>query len=391
MKIGILGSGPSALYSALYILERHPEAEIEIFEKEEKLGKKFRATGNGRGNLLPVELDPSAYNDFAFMEALIKRFSMDRCIKALLRCGIYLEGIPGQGYYPISLSANVHVEYLLEQLSHLGVLYRTGKRVVDYESSEKGCSLMLDGGRKVSFDALILAPGGASGKNLGSDGAFLEVFSRHGYKTHAFRPGLCPMRLEDPDIRPLSGLRHGVSLKVLCDKKPIFEEAGELLYKDDGLSGIVTMNASSAIARRKGKGKYQILVDLLPNWSVPLLAQELHRVELLSGLPPLRAFFPKPLADHIERRARSEKWKSRYEALAESAKNLAYDYRENYPFAYSQVSVGGMDLSEIGKNFESKREPNVYILGEVLNIDGNCGGYNLYFDLASALAVAESI
>lgn len=391
MKIGILGSGPSALYSALFLLKKHPDWEVEIFEKEEKLAKKLRATGNGRANLLPAPFDVTAYNDRPFMEALSNRFSIENAVYKLADLGIYLAQFDGPGIYPISNSANIFADLLLSIIEKLGGRFHTGKRVLGYRVKGGQAFLSFEGGKEIPFDKLILAPGAASGKNLGSDGSFLDVLIKHGYQVSPFRPGLCPVRCLDKDLRPLSGIRHKANVTLYQNDRAIFEERGELLYKDDGISGIVIMNASSAIARRKMKGHFLFEIDLFPDLQAEALGNAFDRLKYLYGGSPLVGFFPKALADHIERRAKREIHWTLGRSLAESSKHLRYEYLENYPFAYSQVSVGGLSLSEIGKNFESKREKSVYFLGEILDIDGNCGGYNLYFDLIAALALVESL
>lgn len=393
MKIGILGSGPSALYSALLIRKRRPSYEVDVFEKEEKLGKKLRATGNGHANVLPKRGDVSSfYNHPRFIEELMDRYPFSTLEEAFAQMGVALKEKKDAGFYPESDNANQFTEYLLLEAEERGVRFHSATRIEDYEKREDGYYFLSSEGEFGPFDCLIIAPGAKSGNNLGSDGSFANVLHGHGYQMLPFTPGLCPVVVYEKDVKPLFGVRHEAKVTVFDEKKNVlFSEMGEVLWKEDGLSGIVIMNASSIIARKKEKQGIQIVLDLFPNESLASLSSRMERISKERGYGFVYAFFPKPLAEYISSRAKRYQDVSFCAALAMVSKSLTFNYERNYPFRFSQVSVGGLLLDQINSNFESKTEKSVYFSGEIIDIDGLCGGYNLLFDLLSALRIVDSL
>ncbi len=392
MRIGILGSGPAALYSALLIKEKHPEYLIDVWEKEEKCAKKLRATGNGHANIMPaIDRNPTAYNDPSFMASLLDRYPLSAREVAFRKMGVVITKKEGQGYYPASYNASQFASYLLDVALSKGVALHDLTRVYDYLQREGRYFFITPKGDKGPYDLLLLAPGALSGKNLGSDGVFAKVLKGHGYQFEPFRPGLTPIRLEDNDLKGLAGVRHDALLSVYDDGEKIFSERGEILYKDDGLSGIVTMNASSVIARRKKKEQINIQIDLFPDYSLEMLIKEMNGIYDIATFFFLDAFLPHSLAVHVITRAKRMKDVMYVPALAATMKGLRYAYKENYGFPFSQVSVGGLLTDQISSSFESKIEKSVYFAGEIINIDGVCGGYNLLFDLLNAMAIADSL
>lgn len=392
MRIGILGSGPSALYSAFLIKKKKPDSAIDIFDKEEKLAKKLRATGNGHANLMPKDaFCPDAYNNPSFVTPLLKQYDLAKRKGAFLEMGVVLSFKEGLGFYPASDNANQFSTYLIEGLEEKGVSFYPKTLVKDYKKVGDSYFLETSNGRKGAYDILLLAPGAKSGKNLGSDGSFVSVLQKHGYVLQEFQPGLCPLYLKDRDLPALMGIRHDALVSCFQDEACFFKERGEILYKNDGLSGIVIMNASSAIARRKEKENIRIELDLFPDLSLQELQKEIRAIREVREKDYLDAWLPSPLAKHVWNRAKRIAGMEMEAALAVTMKSLCYAYDGNYPFSSSQVSVGGLRLSEISDSFESKKEKSVYFAGEILNIDGLCGGYNLLFDLLCAMRIADSI
>lgn len=391
MRIGILGSGPAALYSALLIKAKHPEYLIDIFEKEEKFAKKLRATGNGHANIMPsLERDPTAYNDPLFMAHLLDKYPLSQRREAFKKMGVALMQKEGQGYYPASDNANQFASYLLDVALSKGIALYNLTRVADYAKKEGKYFFMTSHGGKGPYDTLLLAPGALSGKNLGSDGSFIKILEAHGYQFDPFRPGLTPVRLHD-DVKGLAGMRHNALLSIYEEEKKIFSERGEILYKEDGLSGIVTMNASSVIARKNSGGQLAIQIDLFPEYTLETLIDEMKKIRNVSPSSFLDAFLPHPLAMHVIKRAKRMQDVMYIPSLAIAMKGLRYAYKENYGFSFSQVSVGGLLTDQLSSSFESKIEKSVYFAGEIINIDGVCGGYNLLFDLLNAMAIADSL
>lgn len=392
MRIGILGSGPSALYSAFLIKKKKPDSSIDIFDKEEKLAKKLRATGNGHANLMPKDaFCPDAYNNPSFVTPLLKQYNLAKRKDAFLEMGVVLSFKEGLGFYPASDNANQFSTYLIEGLEEKGVSFYPKTLVKDYKKVGDSYFLETSNGRKGAYDILLLATGAKSGKNLGSDGSFVSALQKHGYSFQEFQSGLCPIYLKDRDLPSLMGIRHDALVSCYQNDLCFFKERGEILYKNDGLSGIVIMNASSAIARREEKENIRVELDLFPDLTTQELQKEIAIIRKVREKDYLDALLPNALARHVWNRSKRILDMSTEAALSVTMKSLSYPYLGNYSFTNSQVSVGGLNLSEIYDSFESKKEKSVYFAGEILNIDGFCGGYNLLFDLLCAMKIKDSI
>lgn len=385
MKIGIVGSGPSGLYLSIFLKIKHPESEVIVFEKESKLSKKLYATGNGHCNLLNKNLSKDKYNQPEFMAPVLEKYNYAFLEGVLKSLGIEVTS-NGDYVYPLSESAPSYALYLKKLAEKVGVSFLTETRVIDY--AVKGSNIEVKTDKKnYVFDNLVIATGGRSDPKLGSDGSFYEVLKKHGYSLVEPRPGLTPLTLNDKDIKPLAGVRHKANVKTFLGKEKIFDENGEILYKNDGISGIVIFNAESAIYRHKSPKDIELVVDLFPDWDFEELVKRLAHDEGLNSKFYLDSYLVEPFQKHVLARSKGK------DALcvATTMKNLRYSVKGHYDFDYSQVTIGGVSLEEVDENLLSKREKGVYLIGELLDIDGNCGGYNLTWSLISAIIAFKAL
>jgi len=394
MKIAFLGSGPSSLYAAFLLSAKYRDAQISIYEKEAKLAKKLRSTGNGKANLLPDYKTKgdiaSAYNCPRFVEPLLIKYPVERRLGFFDEIGTPLIYEDGAGYYPYLRNASLFADYLIEALKDRGVIFHPSIKIMDYAVDNHRIDLVLENGSKAATDIFIVAPGALSGRNLGSDGNFVRVLKRHGYSLSPYRPGLCPVKVAETDLASLTGLRFKVVLSVYRDGEIIFSEPGEVLYKKDGLSGIVAMNASSILAREgPSDASYSLSLDFFPDKTSGELRVFLEKLRRINPRFYLDGIFPRAFSSHLFNRVKRFQDVDTLSALANVLKGLRYSYAGNYGFPDSQASVGGLSLDELAFGFSSKKEHGVYFAGEVLDVDGLCGGYNLQFDLLNALSVAE--
>lgn len=393
MKTLIVGGGASGIYTAIFRKISHPGEEITLVDKEEKLGRKLYATGNGHCNLLPLDLRKEFYNLPEFIDGYLQRFTIPSLIKALENVGVEVTKA-AYGYYPLSYSASCFVHLLEGALKKLGVNVLLQKSLIDYNVRDDGIEAIISGSKTV-FDRLIIATGGASSPNLGSNGYLFNILAKHGYKIKKLIPGLCPVKVTvSSSLRPLAGVRHEALLS-LCSVDGtalslIHEEEGELLYKDDGLSGIAVFNLSSIIGRLYDDRRYVVVADLFPHENK--LEEKLLNSFAFNPSSFLDSFLSGPLANEVLRQSHLtgvSLTKNHLSLVAKTMHRLTYEYSSPYPFASSQVTIGGVSLDEIDPSLSSKKEKNVSFVGEALDVDGLCGGYNLAWALISALIAAE--
>ena len=381
MKVAIVGASASGIYLALSLLSRHPSWKVVLFDQEAKFGKKIAATGNGRCNILHDQPSPERYSDPEWFASSLQKVPFHVLKSTLEEWGIPLRK-EGELYYPLSNSAPSLVRYLGQSLKSLGAKLSLSTKVLDYRPTRDSVSVTTSQGKE-DFDYVVFASGGASGKNLGSDGSLFSTFSRHGYSIVPLRPGLSPIKTQKADPS-LAGLR--VDAKVISHTvSASFEEEGQVLFKKDGLSGIVIFNLESFLVRHGAKRGALVTLDLFPNKTeeelVSALKRDAKRPHFLS------AYFPEALANHFLAEFRS----NGCQGLAHKLKHWDFSFEEPYGFEDSQVTIGGVSRLDVDASFASKKEPRVSFIGECLNMDADCGGYNLTWCLLSALIAAEGI
>lgn len=371
-RIAIIGAGASGTYLAL-LLSKSPEFSVSLFDKEDQIGRKLKATGNGRCNLLNLNLSPERFSHPEFMGKILKEYPSDVLLSTLKELGIPTVSI-GDLAYPASLSAPQHVAYLTRLMESRGVKFHLGAKLLDYRHAPEGYFLKTSRRNFGPYDELVFAFGGKSQPKLGSDGSLFSLLKEHGYSLVPIRPGLVPIEVREM-MRGLNGVRHEAMVRVYDHGEQFFEEEGEVLFKDDGLSGIVIFNASSAIMRRPKSDAIRLELDLFPKLSKEELQEAVEKADLDAFLVPA-------LKAHILSRGKDP---------VQVMKHLRYTFERTYPLSDSQVSIGGVSLKDVDASLASKVERNVHIMGEALDMDGDCGGYNLSWALISALIVAKDL
>ena len=368
MKILVVGAGASGIVAAINYKRNHRSDEVIVIERLDSSLKKLLASGNGKCNLGNTNIDFSLYNNPSFAKKIIDGYDYKKFFSSI---SIETKSFGGLAY-PVSESAVSVKEALLNSAKNLGISVKNAEKLVDFEVKEK-IEITTDKA-KYLVDKLYLAGGLKSSPKLGSDGSVLDILLKHGYKVNSPQAGLCPLYTKEK-TKLVDGIRVKSTVSLYQNNKLIHKEDGEVLFKEHGLSGIVIFNTMSIIARDPNK-TYKICLDLLPDFSNEYL-KNYRKSHKFSEL--LLAFINPKISKYL-----SERFKSENE-IFDSLKNLEFTFDKSYGFDFSQVSVGGIDVSEVDENLMSKREKNVYIIGELIDIDGPCGGYNLTWAFASAI------
>ena len=387
MKIGIVGAGASGIYSAILLKRKYPSVEIFLFEKEKKIGRKIYSTGNGHCNILNADVNGTLFNKKQFIDDLLKKYPFGYLLKTLNSFGVATfqkENL----IYPLTYSAPSLMNVLESQLINLGVKILVNEKVLDYHKSLQNIDIITDND-KYNVNYLLLCGGGKSSPNLGSDGSLYSILERHNYYINPLRPGLCPIVVKEKKyLKELAGFRHTCSATLFKNNEFITKEEGEFIYKADGLSGICIFNLESLIMRENSNAKYVIKIDLFPNLD---LSNVLTNVYNILGDNFLEAIVPNKIHKEIYRQLAENKLDHNLKSIEYILHNLSYTYESHYSFNESQVTIGGVDLNEMNNSLMSKKENNVFFLGEIVDINGLCGGNNLTWALLSALIVTDSI
>ena len=239
---------------------------------------------------------------------------------------------------------------------------------------------------------MIFATGGKSSKVHGSNGEGYKLLESMGINITNVKPGLVGLKISEKQISGLSGIRQKACVKLFENNNCIYSELGEIQFKNDGISGIVVMNASSILARMNYK--LNVFIDFIPSLNYIEAVEKFNII--LNNNPNLNledlthGILPKALAIKL---CNILKKKNEFtlSSFIKLAKNYQVELVDTYGFDASQVSVGGVDVKEVLDTLELKKYKRLYIIGELLDVDGLCGGYNMHFAFASGAVVSDDI
>lgn len=389
MRIAIIGGGPSGILSAIMLKKKNPKYEVILIEKEERLGKKIYVSGNGRCNLANNSVGEKLYHSYRHPVFTREIFENLEILKTLQELGIDLR-LEDNLWYPYTEHAKTVMDVFNYHLKKENIIVKNKTAMVDYCYKDNHIEVTLD--KETLFvDKLVVACGGKSSSVHGSDGTIFDILKNHGYIVTPLYPGLVPVKIKE-DVSTLKGIKIKCLVTLTQGEEIIYQENGEVLFKEDGLSGIAIMNCSSLIARNIENQNFDIHLDLFPHLSKDeLLNMWIDKEQ--NGYPYLDGSLIGPLARYVENLTHTKGRKSKEElkAVVNIVKNLSFTFDSLYSFKTSQVTVGGICIDEIKENFESRKENNVYILGETLDNDGLCGGYNLMWCWACALQFVNKL
>lgn len=379
--ICIIGGGASGTAAA--IAAARSGASVVIAEGNARVGKKLLTTGNGRCNLTHVSPSADAYRgDAEFIADVLGELGATGAFTFFKSLGLLLHS-DGEGrVYPYSNSANTVLDALRRELDRLGVETVCGFRVKSVTGRDGDFSVRSDGDKTIKAKKIIFAAGGKAAPSSGSDGSGFALLGTLGIKSTETRPALTGLKCGG--TARFKGIRAKARVTLLRGGEEISSAAGEVQFGDAGLSGICVFDVSR-FAQKGDEAK----VDLLPDYTPELAAQVLAELDGGRGLPAaelLCGVFNRRLAEYAAANAQG----SGFAALAESAKSLRFTVEGVMPFANAQVTAGGVPASEVGRDLQSVRAPGVYIAGELLDVDGICGGYNLHWAWCSGIRAGES-
>ncbi len=385
-RIGIVGASSGGLLLSS-LLSNRTDLEIIVFDKNEKPARKLNATGNGHCNILPGQLTAACFNNTQYLGAIIDKYPLEKLISTLSDLGIPLFK-KSNLYYPLSFSSNALSSYLVNRCVDNGIKFHLGETVLDYEKKNAGILLKSDKQTYI-FDKLIFSTGGKSQKNFGSDGSLFPLFKSKGYKISPLSPSLCPIKIKEK-VKNLSGKRHLAKVSININGKEQYSEQGEILFKDDGLSGIAIFNCSFFL-NESNLNNSLIKIDLFPWMGLEELSNCFASIFDCNQAYNFGSILEKEIANYCLALLKSNNKQINAKNMAFLCKNLIFHPISLYGFENSQVTRGGISIENLNENLESKMEKNVYFIGEMINIDGMCGGNNLAWCLLSSLLVLESI
>lgn len=382
MKIAIIGGGPAGMMCAIKAAENH---QVTIFEKNEKLGKKLFITGKGRCNLTNYcderEFLKNIVNNSSFMYSSIYSFSPFTTYYYFEELGLPLKVERGNRVFPASDKSSDVIKVYEKKLKALGVKINLNYEVTSIE--KVGDKFILNGREK--FDKVVIATGGISYKLTGSTGDGYKFAKDFGHKVIDQVPGLIGINLKNKFS--LAGLTlKNVELKVLKDKKILSREFGEMLFTHRGISGPIVLTTSSKINRLKD---FEMYLDLKPALDPEKLdariLRDFHENQNKNLENVMKSLLPRDLIIYVLESAGisgdkkvNQITKEDRERLVKTIKNFALKFDSLDDIDRAIVTSGGVDVKDIDpKTMESKKVKGLYFIGEVLDLDGLTGGFNI--------------
>ena len=405
-NVVVIGAGASGLVAAIFAAKKGNE--VTLLEKNSICGKKILATGNGRCNFWNEDQSICYYRSSHLEEAekILSITNQEKILAFFRNIGIEAK-IKNGYYYPFSNQAVSMQKALIREAQKANVKIKTGKEVIDIQKIKNKFEIKLKDEENIVSDNVILATGSKAAPKTGSDGFGYQIGKVFHHSIIKPLPALVQLKANETFLKQWEGIRAEVKIALYENNQKIAEEKGEIQLTSYGISGICVFNLSGRVARGlEEKKQEKVEINFLEGLKIKSQHEFLkwidHRdvmlknrtiAELLDGV------LNDKLVDVLLKRAeisKQEKWKDLDQKKRERlAKNIvAFDLKitGTNSFDKAQVCSGGIPLNEINNyTMESKKVDGLYLVGEILDVDGDCGGYNLEWAWITGMLAGKAI
>lgn len=409
--VAVVGGGAAGMTAA--IAAARTGARVAVLERNDRPGKKILMTGNGKCNLGNRDLKPSYYysDNMAMAASVLERFGTEETIAFFASLGLMVR--EKRGYlYPVSEQAAVVLDVLRYGLEREGVTVLPQAFVKELSKAGEDADnqryiLKLQNGDRVRARRVILACGGQAAPKTGSDGSGYDLARSLGHQVISPVPSLVQLHCSEKYCKALAGVRAEGTVRISDGRKSdsshgyICQETGELQLTEYGISGIPVFQLSGQVNQLLAQGRrLRAELDFFPQYEETDYRQLCsHRLENLKN-QMVESFFTGMLHKKImnvcirqtglspDQEAEKVE-KSRLWQVFELCRKLPFTITGSHPFDSAQVCRGGVSMQEVDGHLQSNRSPGLYLAGELLNVDGRCGGYNLQWAWASGYIAGE--
>jgi predicted Rossmann fold flavoprotein len=401
MKVGIIGAGASGMSAALHASWNG--ADVTLFERNLTVGRKLLVTGSGRCNISNDAVSPEKYfcADPAWMEKFINCFGVRDLLDMLADIGVPVYKKSDGWYYPLSESAHSVVSAFSSAMEMAGVALNTSVQVTSIQPREKGFFITFfrdQSEQELEFERIVVSTGGKAYPSLGSRGELFSELKRLRHTVLPIRPALAPVMAELGNLQPLQGVRLDAGVTLWEGSRRLSSTLGNMIFTQWGLNGPAVMDLSHHISANPD-AEFQLSLNLLAPFQEAfdyLLAHK--RTSLMPVRILLGAFFPPKVVLLFLKNANlsieiplCDIEDSTLERLLKYLTDSRVRVKGLRGYEYCQMSAGGVPVNEVDVlTMESDRIEGLFLTGEILDVVGPCGGYNLQFALSSGALAGKA-
>ncbi len=395
MNVTIIGGGAGGLFLANALNDTQG---VLLIERGERLGRKLSATGNGQGNITNLQATKAEYfsargNLPSFVYGQIAKYDDRSFTDFFLGLGVSCAADERGRVYPSGKQASALTDALRYSLQNKGVAVWTETQVVGVEKRGAEYLLTLQSKgetRLILSKKVVFCTGGKAAKNFGTDGGAYALAQSLGHSVTPLYPSLVQLKTDTVHTKGLKGIRVADGgVRVTTPKRSVAAQ-GDIIFTDYGVSGDAIFRLSAFVADEIPSGECRLSVDFLPAFTEEqiyrLLLQKQKKYPSLDKAELLFGIVNNQVGRAIFRRAEKD-----IERAASLVKDFSLTVTGSLGFDYAQVTKGGIPLNEVTDRLESRFAKGVYFVGEILDVDGQCGGYNLQWAYSSARTVADEL
>ena len=396
VKVAIIGGGASGLACAVTCGERFGKNSIVIIERQARVGKKILATGNGRCNITNRNASLEHYHgDETIIKSVLERFSPNDCERFFSKMGILFRDEDDGRVYPYSNQASTVLDGMRLNCERLGIL-----EMCDFEIKQikknNGFFSVISENITVQAENIVFATGSKASSSLGANDSGYKLLRNFGINSTPLKPALCPVVTKEK-YKSLKGVRAKGTVTLFDGDKKIIYREGEIQFTDYGISGICVFDISRFVGECR---EPKIFVDVMHEYSENHLCDYLFKCRKIftNAGDILTGALNKKLGQVIvqtcgfEKKSCKELSENDIKKLAHTVKNFTFTPLKSEDYSYAQVCAGGITSKYVYPDtLMSKTVKNLYICGEMLDVDGECGGYNLHFAWGSGIIAGKSI
>jgi len=395
MKVIVVGGGPAGMMAAIKAAEYGHN--VSILEHNDRIGRKLLATGNGKCNLTnellkdnPAKIYGSFYPEDKdgirkkLVETIMTRFGYDDTISFFEEIGLITRNNGGL-IYPYSEQASAVLDVLRFRLRDLGIKIYCGENVKEIIPQNKAF-LIKTGNGEYYADRVIVTTGSSAQPKLGSDGSGYSILKKLGHTINEVRPGLVQLCCKGDFFKAVSGSRIRSKVSLYDKDNLIYSESGQIQFTDYGISGIVAMNVSNRLrlCRSNPRLSCDLTEDISESELEKILLKRIDNMTNRMSGELLIGILPKKIGDMLLKlsgigydKKYSDINKDQIRKLVDITKEFKVDITKTKTFEEAQIALGGIEITELTDRLESKYIPGVFVAGEILDVHGDCGGFNL--------------